>query len=302
MPSMPSTLRRAAATAAAGGGGGGGRCRPSSAPSAHSTRSGRSGRSGMRFVPRTPRQKEFYDLLRAEHPSIVVATGPAGTAKTYGAVTVGLEKLVAGDVDRLVLTRPAVGADEELGFLPGSLEDKMKAWLLPIMDALKVSMSPADVKNLLSGGQVEICSLAHMRGRTFRHAYVVVDECQNTTPAQMLMLLTRIGEGSKFVFTGDPMQHDRRCGRGSGLVDFLTRFHDGADIERGFDAVYPFSMLGVAVGDEAETVQTSSNPHQHQNQHQNQALTDHVHVFTFGNEDIQRHPSIVEVLRMYENE
>ena len=244
------------------------------------------------FRPRTLRQREYRDLLHAPDPSIVVATGPAGTAKTFGAVMVGLEKLMAGEVSPMVLTRPAVGADEDLGFLPGDLEDKMRAWLLPVVDALRVYMSPEEVETLLetsAGGRIEICSLAHMRGRTLRDAYVVVDECQNTTPSQMLMCLTRIGEGSKFVFTGDPAQHDR--GGGSGLVDFMTR-HAKMTSDEGKKDAATMSLADLAVDlfpvpDKEEETETSDRKK-------------HIELFPLGTEDIQRHASIAVVLSMYD--
>lgn len=179
------------------------------------------------FFPRTPHQREYAELLEkpvgaSGTPDIVVAMGPAGTSKTLGATLVGLQKLVDGEVDRLVMTRPAVCADEQLGFLPGTLEDKMHVWLLPIMDSLRMVMKKEEIDRLMSSESIEVCSLAHMRGRTFRKSYVIVDECQNTSPSQMLMLTTRIGEGSRFVFTGDPYQHDRGTEL-SGLDDFITR-------------------------------------------------------------------------------
>jgi len=250
------------------------------------------------FVPRSDRQREYCDLLRAPNPSIVVATGPAGTAKTFGAVMVGLEKLRAGEVSRMVLTRPAVGADEDLGFLPGDLEDKMRAWLLPVVDALRVYMSPEEVERMLetsAGGRIEICSLAHMRGRTLRDAYVVVDECQNTTPSQMLMCLTRIGEGSKFVFTGDPAQHDRLdvLRGGSGLVDFIARHRraeeallrrreeENGENERDWSLLELVSDMFPAKEDEKKETEK------------------HVELFSFGTRDIQRHASIPAVLNMY---
>jgi len=182
------------------------------------------------FFPRTDRQVQYANLLGSpiaseSSPDIIVAVGPAGTSKTLGAVLIGLEKLVNGEVDRLVLTRPAVSADEELGFLPGTLDDKMSVWLLPVVDSLRVCLQEDEVERLMKSRAVEIGSLSHMRGRTFRNSFVIVDECQNTTPAQMLMLLTRIGDGSRFVFTGDPQQHDRGA-EVSGVEDFVRRYYN----------------------------------------------------------------------------
>ncbi len=175
------------------------------------------------FVPRNSKQEEYLALLLKHKPDIVFAIGPAGTSKTYGATLVGIEKLMKKEIDRLVITRPAVSADEELGYLKGDLEDKMKPWLLPIFDTLRLYMSNDEIDVLMKSQKIEICSLAHMRGRTFHNCYVIVDESQNTTPSQMLMLLTRIGDNSKFIFTGDIQQHDRKA-KQSGLIDFMMRF------------------------------------------------------------------------------
>lgn len=180
------------------------------------------------FNPRNDAQRDYQTLLVDGLADIVLAIGPAGTSKTMCATIVGLEKLINKEVEKVVFTRPAVSADEELGFLKGDLEDKMKPWLLPIMDTLEMYMSKEDIEKLMKSSKIEICSLAHMRGRTFRNAFVVVDEAQNTTPSQMLMLLTRIGEGSQFVFTGDIKQHDRKK-ENSGLQDFIFKFQEYVD-------------------------------------------------------------------------
>lgn len=261
-----------------------------------------SGKSDVKaFYPRTRRQTQYASILRSKDPSILVAIGPAGTAKTLGAVMVGLEKLSAGEVDRLVLTRPAVSADEELGFMPGNLEEKMSVWLLPIMDALRVHLTPAEITRLMSpvssggSGLVEVCSLAHMRGRTFRNSYVIVDECQNTTPSQMLMLLTRIGEGSKFVFTGDPLQHDRKTSHQSGLVDFISRWKLGMgsisdDSESGEEEGGKRNYITENTGD-SDTTRTMDE--RRNTAEQSLAL------FEFHNKDVQRHPTIPFILELY---
>lgn len=264
------------------------------------------------FVPVTQRQKEYRDVLCAADPSIVVVTGPAGTAKTFGAVMVAIEKLRAGAVERIVLTRPAVGADEDLGFLPGDLEDKMRAWLLPVVDALRVYMSHEEVSRLFAdGGGIEICSLTHMRGRTLRNAFVVVDECQNTTPSQMLMCLTRIGEGSKFVFTGDPAQHDRPPGHkgGSGLVDFIERY-DSYESDVTSDSDSESDDDTKAEGDAVDTeydvipadlfpIAAKLFPIPQRRPLLHPPLPRHVHLFSFGSHDVQRHAAIPTILEMY---
>jgi phosphate starvation-inducible PhoH-like protein len=153
----------------------------------------------------------------------VVVQGPAGTGKTRVATAVGLERLLDGEFERMIVTRPVVPADEDIGYLPGTLNDKMMPWLHPITDAMRdAGLSAADVDRLFERGTVEVAPLAFMRGRTFANSWIVADEAQNCTTNQLLMLMTRIGLGSKMVVAGDVMQHDRRedCGFAT-LVDRL---------------------------------------------------------------------------------
>jgi len=181
--------------------------------------------------------------LYAEHTSIVLAIGPAGTGKTMLAVQYGIKLFQEGKVDRIVVTRPAVSVDEDLGFLPGDLNEKMAPWTRPIFDVLGEYYQKKEIANMLEEGTIEISPLAYMRGRTFKNAYIVADEMQNATVNQMKMLLTRLGEGSKMVVTGDLAQADRVSD--NGLIDFcnlleqkeylehidIIRF-DAKDIER----------------------------------------------------------------------
>lgn len=163
-----------------------------------------------------------------ESPPVVVVQGPAGTGKTRVATAVGLERLLDGEFERMIVTRPVVPADEDIGYLPGTLNDKMMPWLHPITDAMRdTGLSAADVDRLFERGIVEIAPLAFMRGRTFANSWIVADEAQNCTTNQLLMLMTRIGVGSKMVVAGDVMQHDRHvaekdCGFAT-LVDRLRR-------------------------------------------------------------------------------
>lgn len=175
--------------------------------------------------PRSPAQAEYMQVLRDQDPCIVFATGPAGSGKTQLAASVGVEKLVKGEVSRLVVTRPAVSVEEQHGFLPGSLDEKMRPWVRPILDALELYYTPLEITTMLQNRVLELAPLAFMRGRTFADAYILCDEAQNCTPEQMLMMLTRIGKGSKLVITGDLRQHDRGYGA-NGLQDVLARFHD----------------------------------------------------------------------------
>ena len=168
---------------------------------------------------RSPNQSLYVQELLAKH--MVFAVGPAGSGKTYLAVAVGVFKLLKGEVDRLILSRPAVEAGERLGFLPGDLKDKVDPYLRPLYDALYHVLSAEVVTKKIQQGIIEIAPLAYMRGRTLSNAYVILDEAQNTTPVQMKMLLTRMGEKSWMVITGDLSQVDLPKGMLSGLQDAL---------------------------------------------------------------------------------
>jgi phosphate starvation-inducible PhoH-like protein len=176
----------------------------------------------IEVLPRNVRQEDYIELLNNPQKSIVFATGPAGTGKTMLAVKVGMQKLDRGEIDRIIVTRPAVSVDEQHGFLPGTLEQKMAPWTRPIFDVFEEYWTPKQVEGLLENKEIEIAPLAYMRGRTFKNCWIVADEMQNATPEQMKMLLTRIGEGSKIVVTGDLAQHDRGYDN-NGLKDFTDR-------------------------------------------------------------------------------
>src|SRR6187399_139675 len=180
------------------------------------------------IVPRTAMQAEYMrQLARAE---IIFALGPAGTGKTYLAVAQAVSQLITGSVQRLILSRPAVEAGERLGFLPGDMKEKVDPYLRPLYDAL-YDMMPADkVERAIAAEIIEIAPLAFMRGRTLSHAAVILDEAQNTTPMQMKMFLTRLGENSRMVVTGDLSQIDLPAGAKCGLKDALEAIGDVPDI------------------------------------------------------------------------
>jgi phosphate starvation-inducible PhoH-like protein len=169
---------------------------------------------------RNSNQKLYLSKLYAESTSIVLAIGPAGTGKTMLAVQYGIKMFQEGLVDKIIVTRPAVSVDEDLGFLPGDLNEKMAPWTRPIFDVLGEYYQKKDIAKMLEEGVIEISPLAYMRGRTFKNAYIVADEMQNATVNQMKMLLTRLGEGSKMVVTGDLAQADRLSD--NGLIDFCN--------------------------------------------------------------------------------
>lgn len=173
------------------------------------------------IAARTLNQRRYLELLTG-HAPVIISTGPAGTGKTLLACQVGSKALASGQVQRLILTRPAVSVDEQHGFLPGNLNKKMEPWTRPMFDALSRYWSGKKIQDMMLDQRIEVCPLAYMRGRTFDNAWIIGDEMQNSTPSQMKMLLTRIGEGSKMVIAGDGAQHDRGF-EDNGLADLVSR-------------------------------------------------------------------------------
>ena len=181
-------------------------------------------RKKLQILPRNLHQEDLLDYLDDTSKHIVFATGPAGTGKTMMAVQMGIKKLEDGEVEKLVITRPAVSVDEQHGFLPGDLKQKMEPWTRPIFDFLEDYYKPKQVLQMVENKTIEISPLAYMRGRTFKNSWIIADEMQNATQEQTKMLLTRIGEGSKIVVTGDLAQHDRGF-TNNGLKDFLNKYN-----------------------------------------------------------------------------
>jgi phosphate starvation-inducible PhoH-like protein len=181
----------------------------------------------IELVPRTRNQERLVMALQDVDQHIVITAGPAGTGKTYLAMLAAVKAFRAGEVDRIVLTRPAVGVeDEKHGFLPGDLNQKMDPWVRPLTDILREYYRSQDIADMISEQKIEIAPLAFMRGRTFKSAYIIADEMQNATPNQCKMLMTRIGENSKIVITGDVEQADRNRGD-NGLMDLCQRLQEG---------------------------------------------------------------------------
>jgi phosphate starvation-inducible PhoH-like protein len=173
--------------------------------------------------PKNPHQEELVQNLKNKNKKIIFITGPAGTGKTLFATEYGIHNFLTGVYSKLVFTRPSVSVDEELGFLPGTLEEKMAPWIRPIYDVLYNFISPSEVQHLTEEKHIEIAPLGFMRGRTFKNTWIVADEMQNCTLSQMKMLLTRLGENSRLIITGDLEQYDRP-NETNGLEDFLKRF------------------------------------------------------------------------------
>jgi phosphate starvation-inducible protein PhoH and related proteins len=189
------------------------------------------------IVPRSAMQIRYMEaLLRND---IIFALGPAGTGKTYLAVAQAVAQLITGSVDRLILSRPAVEAGERLGFLPGDMKEKVDPYLRPLYDALYDCLPAEQVERRIASGEIEIAPIAFMRGRTLADAFVILDEAQNTTPAQMKMFLTRFGQNSRMVVCGDPKQTDLPDHTKSGLADAVTKL----------EGIESIAMVRFGVGD-----------------------------------------------------
>ena len=204
-------------------------------------------RKTVHLIPKSLNQEHYIELLTNQTKHIVFATGPAGTGKTMLAMLAGIKAFKEGQVSKLILTRPAVGVDDEKhGFLPGNINAKMEPWTKPLFDVIQEYYSPREVARMLEEQAIEISPLAFMRGRTFKGSWVVADEMQNATPGQIKMLLTRLGEGSKIVVTGDTRQADR-SDSDNGLLDFKglveryqqSKYVAGVEFERKDIARHP---------------------------------------------------------------
>jgi len=217
-----------------------------------------------KYLPKSENQKKYADYLKNQNMKIVIGVGSAGTGKTLFACCEAVSQLKTGAVQKIIMTRPVVPVEEEIGFLPGSLVHKMDPWTRPIFDILLEFYSQKDIDAMVHGGVIEISPLGFMRGRTFKRAFIIADEMQNSSPNQMLMLATRIGDDSKMVITGDLKQSDR--GRDNGLSDLLCKIK--------------------AAG--ASTV--SSN------------FTRGIGYVEFGGKDIQRSPIVSDILRIYDGD
>jgi len=210
--------------------------------------------------PRTPGQSSFFKNVRGQSP-INLCTGPAGTGKTFLSVAAAMLAIVEGKVDRVIVTRPAVESDEELGFLPGGIDSKMMPYMMPIIDCMVDLVGGKTTDLMFEKGVVSVRPFAFMRGSTFSRCFIIADEMQNSTPSQFKNLLTRIGQESKMVVSGDPTQSDLK--ERNGLVDFMSRFKDFY----GADAI---------------------------------SRSGHFTVDTLGSQDIVRHTAVEEIISIYE--
>jgi phosphate starvation-inducible PhoH-like protein len=208
----------------------------------------------VNIVPRNFKQDDLLESLTNPDNNIVFTTGPAGTGKTLISTLYAIREFRAGRVDKIVITRPAVSVDEQHGFLPGTLVEKMAPWTRPIFDIFDQFYHPKEMEYLVENNKIEVAPLAYMRGRTFKDAIILADEMQNATPEQMKMLLTRIGDNSKLIVTGDLNQHDRGYSD-NGLKDFLERIRE--------------------------------------------VKSERISLVEFDHTQIERHPAVAEVLKIY---
>jgi len=177
--------------------------------------------SGL-YLPKTPNQKDYVNALNTKEDSITIVVGPAGTGKTLMACNHAVSYFKENKIDKIIITRPVVPVEEDIGFLPGSMVKKMDPWTRPILDIFEEYYSKTQVNNMILNGQIEISPLGFMRGRTFKNSFIIADEMQNSSPNQMYMLLTRIGTNSRMVITGDLEQSDKF--ENNGLKDLINKY------------------------------------------------------------------------------
>ena len=173
--------------------------------------------------PKNESQTNYLNMLKNKNKKIIIATGPAGTGKTLFATEQGVKNFMVNKYEKIIFTRPSVTVDEDMGYLPGTIEEKMAPWVRPIYDIMYNFFTVKEITNLLEEKYIEIAPLGFMRGRTFKNAWIIADEMQNSSVSQMKMLLTRLGENSRIIITGDLEQYDRKD-QINGLEDFLNKF------------------------------------------------------------------------------
>ena len=227
------------------------------------------------YKPKGDNQKKYVKYLNEDKTKILFAVGPAGTGKTMLACNAAIRELKCGNINKIVLTRPVVPVEEDIGFLPGNINKKMDPWTRPIFDVFLEFFSQKDIDLMLQNNIIEISPLAYMRGRTFKKSFIIADEMQNSSPNQMLMLTTRIGEGSKMVITGDLNQSDK--GQNSGLSDFIKKYK-----------LY-----------ETQFIKKQNDVELYNKTYNSTDFNIGVKIVELNNTDIERSPIVVKILEIY---
>lgn len=233
-------------------------------------------------------QKVYLKKLRQHHHDILIVTGPAGTGKTYMAVRQAISDFEKGDITKIVITRPNVTTGDDLGYLPGTLTEKMAPWTRPIIDVFAEVFDMSTIHRMLQEEIIEIAPLAYMRGRTFKNCIVIADEMQNATIDQMKMLMTRIGEGCSMIITGDTDQWDRRIGN-SGLGDITRRIVE----KRTVQLPLPGFITGEMPSDASHGLTDDDDDEEAPRRY------DRIGLVKLTRDDVCRHPVIEEVLELY---
>jgi len=244
-------------------------------------------------------QKVYLKKLRQHHHDILIVSGPAGTGKTYMAVRQAIADFQKGDITKIVITRPNVTTGDDLGYLPGTLTEKMAPWTRPIIDVFAECYEMHQIQMMLTNETIEIAPLAYMRGRTFKNCVVIADEMQNATPEQMKMLMTRIGEGCNMIITGDINQYDRHIGK-MGLGDVIYRLEDKRNRQPSLPGFITGGMQGITGqdddnndNDDAEVACDASYDYETALRYERIGLV------KLTRDDVCRHPVIEEVLDLF---
>jgi phosphate starvation-inducible PhoH-like protein len=207
-------------------------------------------------LAKTPNQVKYAKHLTDQRVELVIGQGPAGSGKTMIACAYAVRALLNKDIKKIIITRPTVGLDESIGYLPGTLEDKLAPWLFPVFDCFKQYVPLGKLQSLLKDDTIEICPLAYIRGRTFHNSWIIADEVQNTTPNQMKTLLTRVGQNSKIVLTGDLQQCDMK--QKNGLRDFIDKHNEHGKC---ILSAYPKDPIQMVTFEEADVMRSNIVKH-----------------------------------------
>ena len=229
------------------------------------------------YLPKTVSQKKYVDYLDNHNSKIIISLGPAGTGKTMFACQKAISHLRSEEINKIIITRPVVTVEEEIGFLPGNIVKKMDPWTKPIFDIFLEYFNKAELNLMLYNNKIEICPLAFMRGRTFKNAFIIADEMQNSSPNQMKMLVTRLGENSRMVITGDLQQTDIKTQ--NGLEDFISRYNT-------------YQSKNDKLNNKINSNNFNSNNFNNRNEL--------IRIVNFSNEDVERSEIVKKVIEIYD--